>query len=106
MLKLATFLNSYWVLDGMNGEEASLRVDSTSFFCLLCKIELITQIKLLKIFNFDISKMALNPPITEQGEPYRVQGEVFILKRKGIDFEIKIDGLGKMSGKGIVNSSY
>ena len=47
--------------------------------------------------------MALNPPLTEHGEPYRVQGEVFILKRKGIDFEIKIDGLGKMSGKGIVH---
>lgn len=46
--------------------------------------------------------MALNPPLTEQGEPYRVQGEVFILKRKGIDFEVKIDGLGKMSGSGIV----
>jgi hypothetical protein len=48
--------------------------------------------------------MALNPPLTDQFEPLRIDhNEIFILKRKGIEFEVKIDSLGKMSGKGIVN---
>ena len=42
--------------------------------------------------------MALNPPINEFGEPCRVQGENFIFQRKGIEFEVKVDGLGKMKG--------
>jgi hypothetical protein len=44
--------------------------------------------------------MALNPPLNSQGEPLRVQGEVFILSRKGIEFEVKIEGIGKLKGKG------
>jgi hypothetical protein len=50
--------------------------------------------------------MALNPPLNEYGEPCRVSGEHFILKRKGIQFEIKVDGLGKMKGEGIVMSYW
>jgi hypothetical protein len=47
--------------------------------------------------------MALNPPLTATLEPFRVDSnEVFILQRKGIDFEVKVDTLGKMSGKGIL----
>ena len=30
----------------------------------------------------------------------RVTGETFILDRKGMEFEVKIDGIGKMKGKG------
>jgi hypothetical protein len=44
--------------------------------------------------------MALNPPTNSSGEPLRVQGEHFILQRNGIEFEVKIDGLGKLKGKG------
>lgn len=47
--------------------------------------------------------MALNPPINEVGEPYRIEGEHFIMQRKGIEFEIKIEGLGKMKGEGMVS---
>ena len=46
--------------------------------------------------------MALNPPLNEYGEPYRIENEIFVLQRKGIEFEVKVEGLGKMSGKGIV----
>ena len=47
--------------------------------------------------------MALNPPLTPTGEPFRIDhNEFFILHRKGIEFEVKVEGLGKMSGKGIV----
>jgi len=46
--------------------------------------------------------MALNPPLTEFGEPCRVEGEFFIMKRKGIEFEIKVEKGNKYSGKGIV----
>jgi len=49
--------------------------------------------------------MALNPPLNDMGEPYRVDAnEHFILQRHGIEFEVKVDGLGKMSGKGIVST--
>ncbi len=50
--------------------------------------------------------MALNPPLNEYGEPCRVSGEHFILKRKGIQFEIKVEGLGKMKGEGLVIISF
>jgi hypothetical protein len=47
--------------------------------------------------------MALNPPLTADGEPLRVENEHFWLRRKGIEFEVDIKGLGKMKGKGIVS---
>ena len=50
--------------------------------------------------------MALNPPLSSLGEPYRVEGEIFILQRGGIEFEVKVEGLGKMKGKGIVSLMY
>lgn len=53
--------------------------------------------------------MALNPPLNDIGEPLRVDhNECFILQRRGMEFEVKVEGLGKMSGKGMVilYSSY
>ena len=44
--------------------------------------------------------MALNPPQAADGEPHRVEGEHFVLKRKGIEFQINIKGMGKLKGKG------
>ena len=44
--------------------------------------------------------MALNPPCAPDGDPYRVANEHFILHRKGTEFEIKIEGMGKLKGKG------
>jgi uncharacterized protein (AIM24 family) len=46
--------------------------------------------------------MALNPPIHETGEPFRIENEHFVMHRSGIDFEVKIEGLGKMKGSGRV----
>ena len=47
--------------------------------------------------------MALNPPINSNGEPFRIEGEHFVMQRRGIDFEIKIEELGKMKGSGMVS---
>ncbi len=44
--------------------------------------------------------MALNPPCNAQGQPYRVHGEHYILYRHGIEFEVKIETMGKLKGKG------
>ena len=44
--------------------------------------------------------MALNPPLDERGQPKRVQGEHYILSRKWIEFQLNIDGIGKLKGKG------
>ena len=33
--------------------------------------------------------MALNPPLDSQGNPCRVNGEYFIMNRKGVEFEFK-----------------
>ena len=44
--------------------------------------------------------MALNPPLNEHGDPFRMQGEFYILSRVGIEFEIKIPSMGKLKGKG------
>lgn len=48
--------------------------------------------------------MALNPPLNDTGEPLRIEGEHFVMQRKGIEFEIKVDGLGKFKGEGLVSS--
>jgi len=45
----------------------------------------------------------LNPPINSNGEPFRIEGEHFVMQRRGIDFEIKIEELGKMKGSGMVS---
>lgn len=46
--------------------------------------------------------MALNPPMTNIGEPCRVEGEFFIMKREGIEFEMKVTGGNKYTAKGYV----
>ena len=44
--------------------------------------------------------MALNPPQGPDGDPYRVASEHFILHRKGTEFQLEIEGMGKLKGKG------
>ena len=44
--------------------------------------------------------MALNPPVGADGQPLRLETEHFILERREIDFEVKIDSIGKLKGKG------
>lgn len=51
---------------------------------------------------FIIFKMALNPPITSNFEPCRVEGERFILKRNEIEFEVKVPQMGTFKGKGVL----
>lgn len=46
--------------------------------------------------------MALNPPQTNLGEPCRVEGEFFLLKRDGIEFEMKVEKGNKYTSKGYV----
>jgi hypothetical protein len=46
--------------------------------------------------------MALNPPITSNFEPCWVEGELFILKRKDIEFEVKVPDMGTFKGKGLL----
>ena len=46
--------------------------------------------------------MALNPPLTSYGEPLRVDGEFFIMKREGVDFEMKVKNGNKYEGKGLM----
>ena len=46
--------------------------------------------------------MALNPPIAPTGKPLRVEGEYLILERKHMECEVKIPGIGKKTGKGMV----
>jgi hypothetical protein len=44
--------------------------------------------------------MALNPPLSPNGDPYRIEGEYFVMKRKGIEFEFKVENGNKYTGKG------
>ena len=44
--------------------------------------------------------MALNPPLDANANPYRVANEHFILYRKGCEFELNIENMGKLKGKG------
>ena len=46
--------------------------------------------------------MALNPPLNQMGEPCRVEGELFVMKRKAVEFEFKVQNGSKYTGKGIV----
>ena len=44
--------------------------------------------------------MALNPPCSPDGDPYRVSNEHFILHRNGCEFHCEINGIGNLTGKG------
>ena len=46
--------------------------------------------------------MALNPPQANSGDPLRVEGEYFVMKRKGIEFEFVLESGHKYTGKGYV----
>lgn len=46
--------------------------------------------------------MALNPPMNNIGDPCRVEGEYFVMKRKHMEFEFKVDNGNKYTGKGYV----
>lgn len=50
--------------------------------------------------------MALNPPLDSYGNPFRVNGEYFIMKRDGAEFEFKVSGGNKYTGKGQVNKIF
>ena len=50
--------------------------------------------------------MALNPPLDTNGNPCRVNGEYFILNRTGVEFEFKVSGGNKYTGKGKVNKNF
>ena len=47
--------------------------------------------------------MAFNPPLTSCGDPCRVEGEYFVMKRAGVEFEFNMTGGNKYSGKGYVS---
>lgn len=44
--------------------------------------------------------MALNPQLNSLGEPVRIEGEFFVMKRDGVDFEFKVQNGNKYTGKG------
>lgn len=44
--------------------------------------------------------MALNPPLSNQGVPFRLQDEFVLVERKGMDIEVKVPNMSKLSGKG------
>jgi len=46
--------------------------------------------------------MALNPPLGQGMVPFRVEGEHFCLQRDGVEFELKIQGMGTLKGAGKV----
>lgn len=46
--------------------------------------------------------MALNPPVTMNGLPIRVADEFILLERDGIEIEVKVQGMSKLSAKGKV----
>jgi hypothetical protein len=46
--------------------------------------------------------MALNCPINANGQPNSVEGEILMLYRGHVEFEVKMDGVGKRIAKGSV----
>ena len=50
----------------------------------------------MKVLNL---KMALNPPLNTKFIPLRVYKEHFIMEIEGVEFEIKIENIGKLKGK-------
>ena len=48
--------------------------------------------------------MTLNPPVNNQGQPLALPQERFILYRPHVEFEIKVEGLGKKKATGTVDN--
>ena len=46
--------------------------------------------------------MALNPPLSQDGTPFRLEHEVILCERKGMEAEVKVKGMSKLGGKGKV----
>lgn len=46
--------------------------------------------------------MALNPPLNQDKTPLRLEGEYFIMKRTGVEFEAELANKKKYTGKGYV----
>ena len=44
--------------------------------------------------------MALNPPVSNEGVPFRLQDEFVLIERKGMSIEVKVPNMSKLSGKG------
>ena len=44
--------------------------------------------------------MALNPPISHQGLPLRLEDEFILLERKGTEISVKVSGMKELKGKG------
>merc|ERR1719329_295733 len=55
---------------------------------------------LSKITLNNNSNMALNPPISNDGQPLRLPNEHVYLETTGIDFQVTIESIGKFKGKG------
>ena len=47
--------------------------------------------------------MALNPPLTNEAFPIRLDGEYFLFEREDIEFDAYIENGGRRSGKGKVD---
>ena len=47
--------------------------------------------------------MTLNPPLDASGKPKKVNGEIFLIEKDGVEFEFKLSGGNKYTGKGQVN---
>ena len=51
--------------------------------------------------------MTLNPPLDASGNPKKVlEEEFFVMTRDGVEFEFKISGGNKYTGKGQVNKIF
>lgn len=46
--------------------------------------------------------MALNPPLNTNGTPFRLESEYILVERRGMEAEVKVKGMKKLGGKGVV----
>ena len=46
--------------------------------------------------------MALNLTLNLMGEPCRVEGEFFVMKRNNVEFEFKVENGSKYTDKGVI----
>ena len=46
--------------------------------------------------------MALNPPLNQNGTPFRLENEYILAERKGMEIEVKVKKMNKLSAKGII----
>lgn len=46
--------------------------------------------------------MALNPPLNNNGTPFRLESEYILIERRGMEAQVKVKGMKKLGGKGTV----